>query len=392
MKAGFVVRTAFHEISPTAGTHVIKDDLLNRSFLIVKDNGHYIGLLTPEDVVETPRNLVVDCLHEKPEVSTKDDIDSVLRIMKKSRNKILPVFDNDDFVGVICRSDITDYLVSYKKELEYEVEKRTAELLGMERQLTQAQKMEAIGVMAAGFAHDFKNFLTPIIGYSELLMADFHDNPEAKDRLTGLLSAAHAANRLAAQILAYSKKSEKPHAPLNLQSVMQDAIQFLRASIPATVKINSRLDHSCRPVRSDPTQIHQILMNLCINAYQAMEETGGDIDIGLSEIELTTNEMAGQTDLKPGWYARITVSDTGPGIRSDVRDRIFEPYFSTKAPEIGTGLGLSITHSIVKEHGGAIQVFNRPGRGTTANVYLPLIKSTGDLEKEETILLKNDAL
>ena len=230
--------------------------------------------------------------------------------------------------------------------------------------------MEALGTLAGGIAHDFNNVLSPIIGYTELARAHAAGDPELSEDLGQVSEAAFRARDLVRQILTFSRKAEKKKIPLRVSSVAQEALKLLRPSIPATIEIRQRLDGEGL-VLADPTQIHQVIMNLCTNAYHAMEQAGGVLAVAVEEQDLAA-ETAGATHLPPGRYAVLSVSDTGVGMDRETLGRIFDPYFTTKEKGKGTGLGLAVVDGIVRDHDGRVAVYSEPGEGTTFRVYLPL--------------------
>lgn len=246
----------------------------------------------------------------------------------------------------------------------------------LEGELRQAQKMEAIGTLAGGIAHDFNNILAAIVGYTE--MAHSRTPPESPVRrnLEQVLKASHRATDLVKQILAFSRQREQERRPLQIGSIVKEALKLLRSSLPTTIEIRYSLtgDREQGAVFADPTQIHQVLMNLCTNAAHAMRATGGLLNVTVAEIVIPAAPAAHPLDLQPGPYVRLTVSDTGHGMEAAVMERIFEPYFTTKEVGEGTGLGLAVVQGIVKSHGGAITVQSEPGRGTTFEVLLPRIE------------------
>ncbi|MBU0663317.1 MAG: DUF3365 domain-containing protein [Proteobacteria bacterium] len=240
----------------------------------------------------------------------------------------------------------------------------------MEKRLRQAQKMESIGTLAGGIAHDFNNMLAAILGYTELAMMEKDPDRLAQD-LEQVKIGGERAAKLVKQILTFSRKTEQEKQPLQVALVIKEAMKILRSSIPTTIEIREDLSSS-GVVLADPTQIHQIIMNLCTNGYQAMRETGGILAVSLGEIEIRT-EDEGYGELVPGKYLKLEISDTGSGISPEIQDKIFEPYFTTKKTGEGTGLGLAVVHGIVKSCKGHITVYSEPGKGTTFHVYLPLV-------------------
>ncbi|MHB1014327.1 MAG: two-component system sensor histidine kinase NtrB, partial [Desulfurivibrionaceae bacterium] len=238
---------------------------------------------------------------------------------------------------------------------EHELAKE--EKLKLESQLRQAQKMEAIGTLAGGIAHDFNNILSIIFGYNELAMEE-KDPEKRRHHLQELEKGAERARELIKQILAFSRKAEQQQQPLQVSLIIKEALKMLRASIPTSIEIRQDIA-SNGLVLADPTQIHQVIMNLCTNAYHAMRETGGTLAVSLTEIAIHAGEY-GYADLAPGNYLRLEVSDTGCGIEPKMLEKIFEPYFTTKKPGEGTGLGLAVVHGIVKSHHGHITVYSEP--------------------------------
>ncbi|WP_319586422.1 response regulator [uncultured Desulfobulbus sp.] len=251
----------------------------------------------------------------------------------------------------------------------------------LQTQLIHAQKMEAIGTLAGGIAHDFNNILGAVLGYAEMARDDTpHDSAVARD-LNKVLEAGNRAAALVKQILAFSRQSASERVALDPARTVKEVAQLLRPSLPSTIAISQHIA-ATRPILADPTQLHQVLMNLCTNAFHAMEQTGGALEIALGDRELTAADLGQQPGIQPGDYVALSVSDTGPGIAPEIRERIFEPYFTTKGVGQGTGLGLSIVHGIVAEHGGFITCESEPGRGATFRVFLPAIN--GDILLADT--------
>ena len=247
----------------------------------------------------------------------------------------------------------------------------------MEARLRQSQKMEAVGTLAGGIAHDFNNILFPLIGYSEMLKDDIPSDSPLQNNIDEILHAAFRAQELVKQILAFGRQANQDMKPMKLQPVVKEALKLLRSSIPTTIDIQPDIDPGCGVVIADPTQVHQIVMNLATNAYHAMENTGGKLVVTLKQARLEPVQPFFQ-DLAPGEYARLTFSDTGIGIEKNILDRIFDPYFTTKKKGKGTGLGLSVVQGIVKSCKGGIRIYSEPGEGTEIHVYIPLIERMVD--------------
>ncbi len=241
----------------------------------------------------------------------------------------------------------------------------------MEVQLRQAQKMEAIGTLAGGIAHDFNNILSAIMGYTEMAQYDVSEESRVRPKLDQVLNASHRAEDLVKQILAFSRESEKERKPIQVHLIVKEALKLLRASLPSTIEISQDVSTGLDTILGDPTQIHQVLMNLCTNAHHAMGEKGGVLGVTLAPVDLDAEGTTPYPDLHPGAYLKLTVSDTGHGMEQSTMERIFDPYFTTKEKEVGTGLGLAVVHGIVKSHGGAIKVSSNPAEGTSFHILFP---------------------
>jgi CheY-like chemotaxis protein len=201
--------------------------------------------------------------------------------------------------------------------------------------------------------------------------------------LEKVLLAGNRARDLVAQILAFSRHTKSKQINLEPQPVIKEATKLLRSSIPTTIKITLKVDDDCGMIHADPTQFHQIIMNLCTNSYQAMEKQGGTLFIGLERTELTVNDFLDNESMVPGSYLKFTVSDTGPGIEKAVQDLVFDPYFTTKEIGKGTGMGLAVVHGIVKNHGGMISFKSSSDEGTTFHVFLPELKEAKEEDTKE---------
>ena len=244
----------------------------------------------------------------------------------------------------------------------------------LEGQLQQAQKMESIGTLAGGIAHDFNNILSPIVGYTEMLLEDITEDSSLRNSLNAIHSGALRACDLVTQILTFSHQDSNELKSIRVQPVIKEAMKLIRSTIPTTIEIKQKIRSDCGSIKADSTQIHQIVMNLTTNAYHAMEETG-ELSVGLKEIWLGEHELI-KPGMKPGLYACLTVSDTGLGMDKNMVEKIFTPFFTTKEQGKGTGMGLSVVHGIVKSMDGAIQVCSELGKGTDFHVYLPVEKES----------------
>ena len=280
--------------------------------------------------------------------------------------------------------DNTGHIVRYKGIVEDITERNRAkeDREKLQAQLNQAQKMEAIGALAGGIAHDFNNILGAIIGYSELAKMKALEGGNVIAELDQVISAGDRAAKLVKQILTVSRQHRQEKKPVQIRYIVREALKMLRSTLPTTIEFKEDLVKESGIVNADPTQMHQVIMNLCTNAGHAMREEGGVLAVGLAHVELDDSLASKHFDLAPGPYLRLTVSDTGHGMSPEIRDRIFDPYFTTKEMGEGTGLGLSVAQGIVKAHGGAISVYSEPGKGTTFHVYLPVTPEKAREEKE----------
>jgi len=252
----------------------------------------------------------------------------------------------------------------------------------METHLQETQKMESIGNLAGGIAHDFNNILFPIIGMSELLMDDLPiDSPEHQN-VQEILKAGKRGSNLVKQILAFSRQSEQKKIPVRAQQILKEVLMLIRATLPSYIEIEENIQSDCGLLMADPTQIHQIAMNIITNAFHAVESKGGKIAVQLQEVMLGSDELT-DSFLVPGRYALLSITDTGHGIPSDLMIKIFEPYFTTKEQGKGTGLGLAVAYGIIKKHKGDIKVYSEIGKGTTFNIYLPLMEKVTGVDKDE---------
>ena len=253
----------------------------------------------------------------------------------------------------------------------------------LEAQLHQSNKMEALGTLAGGIAHDFNNLLTPIIGYAEMITRALASSDPNRDNLLQVLKAGKRAKELTRQILLFSRKKKASLQPLELHVIIKEAVKLLRSTIPRTIEIDQQIDEHCGHVLADPSQIHQVLMNLCTNAAHAMEQGGGILTVRLAPVQLTAVQSSQFGDIPPGSYLQLSLADTGRGIEDTVMKRIFEPYFTTKEVGKGTGMGLAVTQAIVKNHNGHIAVHSKPGKGTEFTIFFPFLDKSDDCGIEQ---------
>jgi len=253
----------------------------------------------------------------------------------------------------------------------------------LEALLQQAQKMEAIGTLAGGIAHDFNNILFPIMGRTEMLLEDIPEDSPFHASLNEIFTSALRASELAKQILTFSRQDINELSLVKIQPVIKEALKLIRSTIPTTIEIKQYIRNDCGAIKADPTQIHQIVMNLTTNAYHAMEETGGELKVTLKEVKLGDDDVI-SPDMEPGTYACLTIADTGTGMNKDILEKIFDPFFTTKKQGKGTGMGLSVVHGIVNSMGGEIQAYSEPGKGTEFKVYFPVEKSAFEKQSTQT--------
>ena len=272
---------------------------------------------------------------------------------------------------------IRGILIDFSPIKRAEEEKKKLEI-----QLQQAQKMEAIGALAGGIAHDFNNILSAIIGYTELAMLN-EGAEHCTSELNEALKAANRAKDLVRQILAFSRQTDEVRMPVRIALVAKEAVKFLRATIPATIEINTRIDEKSGAVLANSVELHQIIMNLCTNAQHAIGQKAGLLEIEVKNTDIGLEQKNDLISLQEGSYVRISVKDSGYGMTPDVIERIFDPYFTTKEKGVGTGLGLAVVHGIVRKSGGAIKVESEPGKGTTFHIYLPKAETYTPIKAEE---------
>jgi PAS domain S-box-containing protein len=241
-----------------------------------------------------------------------------------------------------------------------------------ERQFRQSSRMEAIGTLAGGIAHDFNNILTAILGYTELALATVPKESRTQRNLQEVLTAGHRAKHLVLQILTFSRQAGQGKKPTPLHMVVREALKLLRSTIPTTIEIRQSLNTEAT-ILADPTQMHQIIINLCTNAEYAMREPGGILTVALEDVEVTEELTGAISGLHLGPHVRLTVEDTGSGMTPEVLERLFDPFFTTKPIGEGSGMGMAVVHGIITSHKGAIVVDSIVNKGTKIDVYLPTV-------------------
>lgn len=254
----------------------------------------------------------------------------------------------------------------------------------LEDQLRQAHKMEAVGTLAAGIAHEFNNILTAMLGYAELIRDELPEDSQAIEDLEVIFKSGHRARDLVQQILTFSRQTEYELVPVMIGPIIKETMKLIRGSTPSTIKIHQDIIHDNIYIRGNPTQIQQLILNLSSNAIHAMGEKG-TLEVTLLEVTVDGEETSLMKMPKPGRYIRLSVKDSGTGIEPSILENIFDPFFSTKAVDKGTGLGLSVVHGIVKSHEGKITVDSEFGQGTTFNIFFTELKDIETLSAEKTV-------
>lgn len=297
-------------------------------------------------------------------------LEEQVELLNKEKQAILEAKALESF-------ELNRQLRDKQKELDeiiLQLEKSQEHRKGMEKQLHQAQKMGSIGTLAGGIAHDFNNILGIILGYAELVLLEAPNNDTLNKNVQQLIQAVDRAKKLVKQILTFSREGDETPKPLDVNPIVKEVLEMLRSTLPTTINIQHYIQKEALTVLGNPTEFHQILMNLCTNAAQAMQGKAGILRVELKEIESPSGLS----------YLQLTVSDTGDGIPPDILERVFDPYFTTKKPGEGTGLGLAVVHGIVKRYGGGIKIDTKPGKGTTVTVKIPLIDV--ELKPKEVLL------
>ncbi|MBW2562526.1 MAG: PAS domain S-box protein [Deltaproteobacteria bacterium] len=373
-------RDLFNSISDLIYTHDLKGRFISLNPAMEKLLGYEHDKLIghkASDIMKPEFAAAFESEYLKP-LKTQGYHEGVTIYFKKNSEKIYIEYrstmvhpdDGEPYISGTGRN-VTERVLSERKVTK------------LQEQLAQAQKMESIGTLAGGIAHDFNNILFPMFGYLEIMLEDVPKDNPLRGHLIEVFNGAKRARDLIKQILTFSRQSDHERKPLETQRVIKEALKLIKSSLPSTIEISQNIKSDCGLVMADPTHIHQIVMNLCTNAFHAMEEAGGELTIALKEVELTAEDLKDPAMI-PGPHVSLTVADTGPGMEQSIIDRIFDPYFTTKEEGKGTGLGLAVVHGIVKNHGGQISVYSEPGKGTEFQICFPIIKKQRETSKVET--------
>lgn len=364
---------------------------------LIKDGGHianvnehacrYLGY-TKEELCRM-HVLDIDCGYSPQEIDQiwvrqqqKESIDTFETVHRRKDGSHIPV----EVSGIVLDFDDVPYSVSFVKDIS-ERKDSERQRLKMEAQIREVQRIESLGTLAGGIAHDFNNILAAILGYAELAQLECPVDSPLRSYVSEIAKAGHRARELVQQILLFSRQGRSEKGPLVVSQVVNEALKLIKATLPANIEILKNLSPDLPPVFANEIQIHQIVMNLCTNAYHAMKTTGGMLDVSLTAVSILDQDERSHPDMKPGSYIKLSIGDNGCGIAPETINRIFEPYFTTKPTGEGTGLGLSTVHGIIKDHGGFIKVYSEMGVGTTFHVFLPAAVTA-----EETAVMQPEQL
>lgn len=367
----FRFRELFNHMSSGAAIYESPDDGQSFVFKDLNEAGLEYGNMQKDEVIDREVRDVF------PGVEALGLFEVFKRVWKTGISEHHPssIYEDDKLElwveNYVCKLPSGELVAIYEDITARKKDEQAKEKL--ENQLRHAQKMEAVGTLAGGIAHEFNNILGIMLGNAELAADDIPEWNPAKHNLNEIKSASLRAKDVVRQLLTFSRKAEEYRRPLDLVPVIKEAIKFLRSSIPTSIEIRQNVADECHTVAADPTQIHQVMMNLSTNAVHAMEEKGGILEFSLQNFTVGETTEAYESKLRPGEYVMLKVSDTGSGIPAEVLDRIFDPYFTTKDVGKGTGMGLAVVHGIVETHGGAIRVESEEDLGTTFKIFLPVI-------------------
>ncbi|MFH1154144.1 MAG: ATP-binding protein [Pseudomonadota bacterium] len=363
-------------------------------------SGYRVSLETPStgvfyETYKENKTILVNNINTLQQRSTQRSF-RLAEIMNPRSFISCPIVVDETVIGIIVAGNIEtpkklgrndkNLMMGVAQQIgnDYQKQKFEAQREALKNQQQHLQKMEALGVLAGGIAHDFNNLLTPIVGYTELCLRTGDSDNSLKGYLDEVHGAALRAKQLVAQILAFSRQENQISEAMEISPIVSEAVKFLQASLPPTIRFNTSIAENVGKINADPTRIHQVVMNLCTNAYHAMKQNGGVLTVSLADKSITSGKLVNTLQLTPCRYAVLTISDTGHGMNRATLEKIFEPYFTTKEKGEGTGLGLSITHGIVKQFNGHICVDSEPGKGTAFTVYLPQTETEVNLPEDNS--------
>lgn len=339
-----LIRKEYEVVLPFAGISSVEDKLLANLYLVVINGTTFCGILTCDDIVRSSHCLVLDCLRELPKIKSDSQVERVLEIMKNGGYIVLPVFERDEFIGVVTQDDITEYTLEYQKDLATE-------------------KIASIGVLAGAIAHDFNNLLMAILGNLELAKRSICNEVEVSERITFAEKATFRARGLTQQLLTFAKGGAPVTKPVGLREIVEEACSLALSS--SKLKIEAHIPDDLWPIRADSGQISQVIHHLAINARQAMPERAA-VCVGGENIIIHAGMLP---PLKEGRYVRISIIDACVGILEKNEKRVVDPIFTTQKRE--SGLGSAIITSIVHGHEGHIDVKPKPEEGAIVSIYLP---------------------
>jgi PAS domain S-box-containing protein len=360
---------------------------------VIKDGGHIVNVndhacrylgYTREELCQM-NVLELDQGHAPQDIEQiwlrqqqANGIDTFETVHRRKDGTDLPV----EIDGILLELQGGSYSVSFVKDIS---ERKEAEKqrVKMEARMRETQKMESLGTLAGGIAHDFNNILGAILGYAEMAQYECPADSRLEYYATQITKAGYRAKELVQQILLFSRQGSSEKGPIDVGRVVDEAFKLIKASLPANIEILANISHDLAPIFANEIHIHQIVMNLCTNAYYAMKSFGGTLNVSLTAVAIQDHDIKTFSEIQPGNYLKLSISDTGCGIPSDIINRIFDPYFTTKPIGEGTGLGLSTIHGIVKDHSGSIKVYSEVGIGTTFHIFLPTAEATAEITVEK---------